>query len=511
MTDSFNQHGPLTSPGMETDGRKKQLLYVIILSAALDLVPPATPKGIIAFCNITPGLVAKIGWPYVLKGQIRYRLGELTFLQLSTRYHPLSVGGHAVGYFASGTGAAGLVGAALWWFVRSLGVRLGTGLSAILPLAIPLSYIYLLPQPIELNSSKVIIESSSHANVTSGVSGYIPILPNDTEEDDNEDSSTAYTHDETYVKVALSIGRKWVLLKPLLLRYMLPLTSVYLIEYTINQGISPTLIYPIPSPREHPFLSHFIRSLRDYYPLWQCLHVTFQYFSRTPPLPSKLLPLPAIIQAIIFVMLATESAVGIFDTGSEEFTFFIVFSLISVEGICGGLAYVNTYFHLGQEETSNSDDSDNERTRQEREFKIGSIGFSDSFGILCASLLAVPTELELCKAQVRRGSLVFCPECGTLFDLPTDGENTVKCDQCQHVEPASSFENIEIVTESHPDAFPSALRQARKTQTAKIDSVDALEKVLERCPQCGHGEAYIKQLQLRSADEGSTNLYTTER
>ena len=48
------------------------VLYVIILSAALDLVPPSTPKGIIAFCNIAPALVAKVGWPYYLKGKIRY-------------------------------------------------------------------------------------------------------------------------------------------------------------------------------------------------------------------------------------------------------------------------------------------------------------------------------------------------------------------------------------------------------------------------------------------------------
>ena len=48
------------------------VLYVIILSAALDLVPPETPKGIIAFCNIAPALAAKVGWPYILKGRIRY-------------------------------------------------------------------------------------------------------------------------------------------------------------------------------------------------------------------------------------------------------------------------------------------------------------------------------------------------------------------------------------------------------------------------------------------------------
>lgn len=45
---------------------------MIILSAALDLVPPSVPKGVILFCNIAPALVAKVAWPYILKGRIRY-------------------------------------------------------------------------------------------------------------------------------------------------------------------------------------------------------------------------------------------------------------------------------------------------------------------------------------------------------------------------------------------------------------------------------------------------------
>ena len=60
------------------------MLYVIILSAALDLVPPSTPKGIIAFCNIAPALVAKVAWPYVLKGRIRYTKRLLGCCLLST-------------------------------------------------------------------------------------------------------------------------------------------------------------------------------------------------------------------------------------------------------------------------------------------------------------------------------------------------------------------------------------------------------------------------------------------
>lgn len=47
-----------------------------------------------------------------------------------------------------------------------------------------------------------------------------------------------------------------------------------------------------------------------------------------------------------------------------------------------------------------------ERAKQEREFKIGSIGFADSLGILLASVLAVPTEVGLCRAQVNRGKML---------------------------------------------------------------------------------------------------------
>jgi hypothetical protein len=55
----------------------------------------------------------------------------MTFLQLSTTYAPPSVGGRSVGYFASGTGAAGLVGAFLWWELRKFGVRFGVGISSV--------------------------------------------------------------------------------------------------------------------------------------------------------------------------------------------------------------------------------------------------------------------------------------------------------------------------------------------------------------------------------------------
>ncbi|KAF8641543.1 hypothetical protein AX16_009920 [Volvariella volvacea WC 439] len=106
------------------------------------------------------------------------------------------------------------------------------------------------------------------------------------------------------------------------------------------------------------------------------------------------------------------------------------------------------------------------------------------------------------------GSLLFCPNCGTLLDLPTDGEAFVACGQCNRQEPASSYEDMEIITYSHPDAFPSSLRQKRKIQTKLHQQGDQGTLMAEKCPACGHLEAYSKEMQLRSADEGSTIFYT---
>ena len=68
------------------------------------------------------------------------------------------------------------------------------------------------------------------------------------------------------------------------------------------------------------------------------------------------------------------------------------------------LRSVNTFYHINQMPAKSG--ADPELAKQEREFQIASIGFADSLGILCASLLAMPTELQLCNAQMRRGKML---------------------------------------------------------------------------------------------------------
>lgn len=53
-------------------------------------------------------------------------------------------------------------------------------------------------------------------------------------------------------------------------------------------------------------------------------------------------------------------------------------------------------------------------------------------------------DLFQCLVIVIAGSLLFCPTCGTLLDLPKDGESIVTCEQCGQEEPASCMYPILI-------------------------------------------------------------------
>ncbi|VDB87170.1 unnamed protein product [Peniophora sp. CBMAI 1063] len=433
-------------------GLINNVLYVIVLSAALDLVPAYVPKGVVAFFNIAPAFAAKVLWPILSKGTIRYwrrlagcctlsvlgmvivagfdytamrllgiglasfasGLGELTFLQFSTTYHPPVVAGLGLGYFSSGTGAAGLVGAFLWWNLRTLGVRIGVGISAVLPLVIPLVYQLWIPRPeaFTLIDLPATYDDAGDIPISDE---YAPLAASDeglhsfeAVSGFEEEGAAAPSRHPT----ALSAADKRRLFVPLVLKYMLPLFCVYLFEYTINQGIAPTLVYPVPDPETYPFLK-FIHSIRDYYPLWQLVYQAAVFISRSsislglPPLPARLLYLPAAIQAMILAILAVESATGFIPDSSEGLAIIMCFILIAIEGFCGGSAYVNVFYRVSQERPSPG--LPRERAKQEKEFQIGAIGLADSLGILSASLLAVPTEVGLCRAQVARGK-AFCRE-----------------------------------------------------------------------------------------------------
>ncbi|SCZ92260.1 BZ3500_MvSof-1268-A1-R1_Chr5-2g07743 [Microbotryum saponariae] len=452
-------------------GLLNNVLYVVILSAALDLVDKATTPKVRPYGQVAPARPPGLEMGF---GQARYDrrilscsaisfvgiiivassstlflrlfgiaiasfssgLGEMTYLQLTTLYGSLrlpasiDLGGFAVGWFSSGTGAAGLVGAGLWWVLRGLGVKGGLLICSFLPLCMALTFYFLLPRVETFGSAPfdvyTFVVDEDDLDQEDDVEG-------EREEEDSQVGEAliqpqAQRPAEEGEEITLTTREKLALAKPLFKRYMLPLFFVYLAEYTINSGIFPTLIYEVPSPST-PILSSLIHSLRDYYPLWQLVYQFWVFVSRSslsilhlPPLPIALLPLPTIFQLFLLTLTFLESSRGIFLNSSlgENGTIVIVFCLVSCEGLAGGSAYVNCFYRLGREEETDDREGkgdgsggeevravnrfkSSERKKLEREFRIASVGFADTLGILMASLVATGLEPWLVRQQVARG------------------------------------------------------------------------------------------------------------
>lgn len=149
---------------------------------------------------------------------------------------------------------------------------------------------------------------------------------------------------------------------------------------------------------------------------------TFVFFSRSslslfrlPPLPASCIPLPTILQIVLLVVLSLESAYGILETLAGSNAIWGCGILIAFEGISGGLAYVNVFYRLardddsGEVEEGGGGDGNEKRRLSEREFKIASVGFADTLGILAASGVASLLEPYLCQIQVNRGK-TLCRE-----------------------------------------------------------------------------------------------------
>ena len=75
-------------------------------------------------------------------------------------------------------------------------------------------------------------------------------------------------------------------------------------------------------------------------------------------------------------------------------TITIVFLLICLEGLCGGSAYVNTFFHVGREGEDGGEGEEGTRRKMEREFRIGAVGAADSCGECSALVRSALVELD---------------------------------------------------------------------------------------------------------------------
>jgi battenin len=161
---------------------------------------------------------------------------------------------------------------------------------------------------------------------------------------------------------------------------MLPLLLVYIAEYTINQGVAPTLLFPIESS---PF-----KEYRSFYPTYNAIYQVGVFLSRssTPFFRVHHLYFPSFLQMLNLVLLTTNALFNFIPS------VYIIFAIVFWEGLLGGLVYVSTFAEI----------TDNV-PKEDREFSLGATSVSDSGGICVAGFIGMALEVALCRWQVNHG------------------------------------------------------------------------------------------------------------
>ncbi|KAI7254931.1 putative Golgi integral membrane protein [Hortaea werneckii] len=402
-------------------GLINNIFYVIILSAALDLVGPAIPKATVLLASIIPSLATKIVVPYIIH-LVPYSLRVLIFAALSTcgmlvvalspsGADPTSVsskiagivlanissgagevnflalthfyGTQSLAAWGSGTGAAGLIGAgayALATTIIGFSVHATLLASTVIPLGMLISFFGLLPLG-PLRTTKA--QNSKYTRLANDDEG---MASNDNDNNIPEAASLLnQRHGRTspaYDRRTASSTLRTQLLRTraLLIPYMLPLFLVYVAEYSINQGVSPALLFPLPST---PF-THF----RAFYPTYSAIYQLGVFLSRSslPFLRIKTLYTPTFLQVANLLALTLQALWPFIPS------VYFVFGIVFWEGLLGGLVYVSTFAAIREEVAE-----------AEREFCLGAVTVSDSAGICVAGLVGMVLERGLCEWQVRHG------------------------------------------------------------------------------------------------------------
>ncbi|KAL8911854.1 MAG: hypothetical protein Q9171_003042 [Xanthocarpia ochracea] len=371
-------------------GLINNVLYVIILSAALDLVGPNVPKAVVLLADIIPSFLIKLCAPYfihlvpywlriilfavtsswgmllialappytdgvtittkmagVVLASLSSGAGELSFLGLTHYY-----GSFSQAAWGSGTGAAGLIGAAYYSITTtSIGLSVKTSLlaSSFLPLIMLLSFFLMLPR-------RLLRQATS--------------LQNHDENVEHEEGNDDFSDREDHGLLADPLSQSTASLK-----------SSELI-YLINQSVAPTLLFPL---NETPFTEY-----RSFYPTYATIYQIGVFISRSS-LPFLRLPYlysMGLLQCLNLALVILQALYMILPS------IYLVFALIFWEGLLGGLVYVNTYAKVSDEVPE-----------AQREFALGAVSVSDSAGISLAALVGVVGGVEegLCGWQVGKG------------------------------------------------------------------------------------------------------------
>lgn len=396
-------------------GLVNNVLYVVILSAALDLVGPDLPKATVLLADVVPSMITKLLAPYfvhllpyrlriviivglafvgmqlvawgealparlfgVILASVSSGFGELSFLGMTHFY-----GQFAILFWGSGTGAAGLLGAGMYVCAISwigLQVRSSLMMFGFLPVIMLVAFFAVLPQG-SLKSAhhgyKSIVNNEDSAAMEEDVDEEnANLMSSSIHSSSGNTFSIHQNHPVAFSSFVARLKRTSKLFFP----YMFPLLIVYIAEYTINQGVAPTLLFPL---SQMPF-----RQYRDAYPAYNAIYQTGVFISRssTPFIRIRRLYPPSILQVINLSLLIAHAIYNFIPS------IYIIFAIIFWEGLLGGAVYVNTFAEI-------MDATEGE----EREFSLGATTVADSAGIGVAGFVSMMLEPWLCEYQVSNG------------------------------------------------------------------------------------------------------------
>ncbi|SSD58657.1 related to Protein BTN1 [Saccharomycodes ludwigii] len=401
-------------------GLLNNVLYVVILSAAIDIVGTNTPKSIVLLADIIPSLSIKLLSPFFIH-KISYNvrvssliiisisgmflismsstspallwfsllgiilasfssgLGEVTFLQLTNYYSSVSLNG-----WSSGTGGAGLLGSFAYLLFTSI-LHVSVTITLLLFSILPLGFLiyFKLPSVSFTNYHSTDVSGAEQNSDHEIENVDFPLLV----EPDLRTSENVYMDIFTINQLYSHLKETLIRLKKLIFPYMLPLSSVYFFEYLINQGVSPTLLFPITKEKSHHF--SFFNEYRDMYVTYGTLYQLGVFISRSSGqfFRIKKLYLLTVLQGINLVITIIQSWYY------PQHHIFPILILVFYEGLLGGSSYVNTFLNV----------TEDFKTSEQREFALGAVSISDSFGTMLAAFAGVWLEPKLCKHQVDNG------------------------------------------------------------------------------------------------------------
>lgn len=411
-------------------GCLNNIVFVVYLSAAEDLLE--TKAGVILLLSVLPGLVTKAALPFFAE-RLSYlfrialtsiavcvcclgvalsrststrlfflglssclgSLGEVTFLALTSRYDASTIGS-----WSSGTGFAGVSGAGVYYFIRSIiGLTSKQALVFVSPVSLLMlvTYLFVLPAP-TAQTYRRIPADIGEPNTADKADNVVQLQPGGSSVSASASASNTESEDEQYREIVLpppppGVSQRRAMFPWLFFQYILPLMLVYFSEYVINQGIAPTLdrfgerLKSTSSNNNRPLLSAVERS--KLYTAYQMTYQVGVFISRSSieyvKFPRIWLLPPAQLGNCVVLLIA-----ALYSIAPNRY---VVMAIIFFEGLVGGGMYVNAFYKLRRTLPPDV-----------KAWALGTAGVGDAAGVTIAAFVNIWLE---CAIRHARGE----PQC----------------------------------------------------------------------------------------------------